>query len=233
MVDRTLRGKGLEERFSALGPWQSRFVVGGMQLGGHLDYSHDRRVPTFFRWFGAPRTILELSSFEGAHSVQLAAPATTERLLGLEGRQENVDRARLVAELLGRGNIEITRADLEAPQLSPYGTFDAVFCAGLLYHLQRPWLLLEETARVGERLFLDTHYWAGEGTKVEGRSGGWYEEGGQADPLSGLSSRSFWLTLPELLRALTEAGWAIRHMEHFARWGPGPRVWLGCVRSPT
>jgi hypothetical protein len=220
----------LSERFTALGPWQSRFVIDGLPLGGDLDYSEDQRVPTFFGWFGAPRTILELSSFEGAHSLQLAGPRTTERVLGLEGRDDNIARARFVVELLGRGNVEFAREDLETVELARHGPFEAAFCAGLIYHLQAPWRLIREIAGVTDRLFLDTHYWDGEESERDGFRGGWYDEGGRSDPLSGLGRRSFWLTLPELMRALTDAGWAIRHIMHFSEWGPGPRVWLGCVR---
>jgi SAM-dependent methyltransferase len=222
------------ERFEALAPWSTRFEIGGETFGGELDYSNDQRIPTFFRWFGAPRTILELSSFEGAHTLQLGAPETTERVVGLEGRPENVARSELVAELLGRGNLEFHEEDLETVDLARHGRFDAVFCAGLLYHLERPWRLVGEIARVSERFFLDTHYWSkpGDEVDVEGHRGGWYEEGGYADPLSGLSRRSFWLTLPALLEVLTGAGWAVHRVQDFPEWGPGPRIWLGCSRRP-
>ena len=131
-----------------------------------LDYTGDRRVAAFFDWLGAPRTILELSSFEGGHTLQLAAPATTERVLGIEGRPENVARARLATELLGRGNTEFAVDDLETVDLAQYGRFEAAFCAGLLYHLVRPWRLLEEIASVSDRLF----QWLIRATRSPGRS---------------------------------------------------------------
>jgi SAM-dependent methyltransferase len=220
----------IAERFAALGPWSTRFEIQGSTFGGELDYSRDRRTPRFFDWLGAPRTILELSSFEGAQTLQLGQPETTERVLGLEGRAENLARSQLVAELLGRGNLEFAHEDLETVDLARYGHFDAVFCGGLLYHLVAPWRLVNEVARVSPRFFLDTHYWTGEEVEVDGHQGGWYEEGGYTDPLSGLSRRSFWLTLPALLEILTAAGWAIQRFAHFAEWDNGPRVWFGCIR---
>ena len=220
----------IAERFAALGPWSTRFEIGGHTFGGELDYDDDDRVKAFFRWFREPHTILELSSFEGAHTLQLGAPGTTARVLGLEGRLENVERSRLVASLLGRGNVEFQQEDLETVDLTGYGRFDAVFCAGLLYHLQAPWRLVEEVARVSDHFFLDTHYWSSDEVEVDGHSGNWYDEGGYTDPLSGLGRRSFWLTLPALLRVLTNAGWAVHRIEHSFEWGPGPRVLLGCSK---
>lgn len=223
----------IADRFEALAPWRTRFAIDGEAYGGELDYSGDRRIATFFEWFGTPRTILELSSFEGGHTLQLAAPETTERVLGVEGRTENVDRARLVADLLGRGNTEFVVGDLETVDLAAYGRFDAVFCAGLLYHLVTPWRLLAEIARVSDRLFLDTHYWTKpEVVEVDRHAGGWYKEGGYDDPLSGLSGRSFWLTKPSLVEALADAGWSVRNEVDHPDWGggAGARVWLGCVR---
>ena len=224
------RGPEIAERFAALEPWATRFVIDGEAFGGELDYSDDRRVATFFHWFGAPRTILELSSFEGVHTLQLAAPETTERVLGLEVRDDNVARARLVAELLGRGNIEFAVEDLEHVDLSRYGRFDAVFCAGLLYHLVVPWRLLSEIGTVSDRLFLDTHYWPWPpAAEVDGYGGGWAEER-DGSPLSGRDRRSFWLTRSALHEALTNTGWAVRHLDEHPNWSHGPRLWLGCIR---
>jgi SAM-dependent methyltransferase len=181
----------IAERFAALGPWSTRFVVDGEAFGGALDYSDDRRVATFFHWFGVPRTILELSSFEGAHTLELAAPGTSENVFGLDGRADNVERARLVAELLGRGNIEFAVEDLEHAELARYGRFDAVFCAGLLYHLVSPWRLLAEIGTVSDRLFLDTHYWPWPPpAEVDGYLGGWAEERVESTPLASGSAAS-------------------------------------------
>ena len=222
----------IAERFEALAPWRTRFEIDGEVHGGELDYSGDRRVATFFDWFGTPRTIIELSSFEGGHTLQLAAPPATERVLGVEGRHENVARACLAADLLGRGNVEFAVDDLETVDLESYGRFEAAFCAGLLYHLVRPWRLLREIAGVSGRLFLDTHYWtSGDTVEIDGYRGGWFEEGGYDDPLSGLDQRSFWLTRPSLLRALTDSGWVVRHITDHPDWaGAGARLWVGCER---
>lgn len=132
----------LRRRFGALGPWFTQFEIDGVAFGGVNSYADDPRVGLFFDWIGQPARILELGCFEGGHSVRLASPPFVERLVGLEGRPENIARARLATQVLGRGNTEIRQVDLEEASLAQFGRFDAVFCAGLLYHLKRPWRLL-------------------------------------------------------------------------------------------
>lgn len=221
----------LAERFEALGPWFSRSTIDGEVFGGDHDYSDDWRVRMFFECFPGARSILELGSFEGAHSLQLAQPASVERLVGLEGRDDNIARAELVAELLGRGNTEFHLADVDTAALEPYGRFDAVFCAGLLYHLTRPWRLLGEIAKVSDRLLLDTHYSTAGEDVLEGHRGSFLAEGGYEDVLSGLSPRSFWLTLGGLIEVLTENGFAVTRLIDHADWnGAGPRVQLAAER---
>ncbi len=216
--------------FEDLGPWFTRFEVDGESFGGATSYDDDDRVDLFFRWIGQPASVLELSSFEGGHSVRLAAPPFVQRLVGLEGRSENIERARFAAELLGRGNIEFRRADLDNERLGRYGRFDAVFCAGLLYHLTRPWCLIEEIAKVTDRLFLDTHYSETEEVTQNGYVGSIYQEG--SDPLSGLSRSAFWMTLPCLTQTLNEVGFTIRHRDDKPDWwGDGPRIRLAAFKE--
>jgi hypothetical protein len=223
----------LREKFDAVGPWFTRYEIEGLTLGGANSYDDDRRVDLFFKWLSQPHTILELGSFEGAHSLQLAAPQFVERVVGLEGRPENIARGRLATALLGRGNIEFIQMDLDEPaMLSQFGRFDAVFCAGLFYHLARPWTLIENVAGVTDRFFLDTHYSLANEVRVEGYEGAYYDEGGYTDPLSGLSEASLWLTLPCIDETLQRSGFCIHHKETVADWaGAGPRVHLAAVKE--
>jgi SAM-dependent methyltransferase len=226
----------LRERFDAVGPWFTRYEIGDVGLGGDNSYDEDYRVGLFFEWLGEPRTILELSSFEGGHSLQLADPPFVEQVVGLEGRPENIERAKLAVELLGRGNTEFVQVDLDRESLSleQYGTFDAVFCAGLLYHLTHPWFLIEKVAEVTDRFFLDTHYSKRDDVRIGDYVGSRFKEGGYNDPLSGLSEASFWMTLPCLKETLEAVGFQIRHERIVPDWaGAGPRVHLAAVKGAS
>jgi SAM-dependent methyltransferase len=196
--------------FGLHAPWTTRFVIDGQVLGGAYDAAGDGRLQQFRTAFPDARRVLELGSLEGGHTYALAALPGIDRVLALEGRPANVERAQLVGRLSGAASssIELRVADLEQTDLTALGTFDAVFCVGLLYHLPRPWELLERIAQVSNRLFL----WTMHAVKpvpeearagYEGRS---YAEFGLADPLSGLSPISFWPTLDALVAMLADAG---------------------------
>jgi SAM-dependent methyltransferase len=225
--------EALRHRFEELGPWFTQFEVEGQQLGGANSYESDYRVDLFFQWMGEPKSILELSSFEGGHTVRLARPSHVTRVLGLEGRVENIARARLAMEVLGVDKVEFREVDLDTETLKQFGRFDAVFCAGLLYHLTEPWRLLAEIASVTDRLFLDTHYSATEEAQAGNWLGRWYDgEGGYGDVLSGLSPASFWMSLPSLVACLGEHGFNVRNRQIVDDWaGAGPRVHLAAIRD--
>ena len=224
----------IERAFAAAGPWQSRFVVDGQAYGGELRYQEDGRVAEFFEWVGTPASVLELGSLEGAHSVQLAAAPSVERLVCLEGREDNVRRARQAVEVLGLAQrVRVEQVDLEAADLLTFGTFDAAFCAGLLYHLSRPWLLLRELRRCVRTLFLDTHVSATGNIVLAGHRGGIYRELGLDDPFSGLRDFSFWPTADALEDMLAEAGFAIVRRRDWPDWPNGPRVHLLCEATGT
>ena len=78
-----------------------------------------------------PRRVLELGSLQGGCSVGLAGAACVEELVCVEVRAESVERAPLLLQLLWLGHkAKLHVADLEEDDLSGYGRFDGVFCAG-------------------------------------------------------------------------------------------------------
>jgi SAM-dependent methyltransferase len=199
----------LSEEFSRRGPWITRFTIDGQHYGGEYDAANDQaeRIAQFTGAFPSVRSVLELGSLEGGHTVTLAQLPGIERVVGVEVRAENLDRARFVVDTLGlQSKVDLVQADLETCDLGSLGSFDAVFCCGVLYHLQHPRRLLDEIARVTKRLFLSTHYAAEGAVFVDSYEGGWYTEGGLADPLSGLSPTSFWPTRDALRQMVSDAG---------------------------
>jgi len=202
--------EGFEERK----PWITKFNIDGREYGGNYDASNDVRIDQFFQHFPNVQTILELGSLEGGHAFRLAKHPTVKRVLGIEGRQANVDKARFVQELLGISNVEFTCVNLENADLLAFGQFDAVFCVGLLYHLPEPWRLIDQISQVSTNLFIWTHYAEKDRANetINGFRGLIYQEEGLTDPLSGLSPRSFWPTLQSLEDMLKVCGFTTIHV---------------------
>ena len=183
----------------------------------------------FRRCFPTARRILELGALEGGHTIGLARLPGVEYVLGVEGRAQNLARARLAQELYEVPNIEFVEANLEQNRLAEFGPFDVIYCSGLLYHLPEPWKLVKQFAAVAPGLFLWTHC-TGEvdaDRLVEGYKGKRYPEGGADEVLSGLSPDSFWPTLGSLCTMLTTHGFAeLRLFENDATHVNGPAVTL-------
>lgn len=192
-------------------PWVTRFDIRGRSYGGSVSFEQDGRIAEFCSAFPDARTILELGSLEGGQTFEIARRLPHVRILGIEGRQGNVDRARLVQSLLGIDRVEFMRANIEALPFEHLGHFDAVLCSGLLYHLPRPWLLLDGLARLTGQMYLSTHFAADADVDADqdGVAGHWYQEHGQADPMSGLSPRSFWLPLRTITSRLENGGFEV------------------------
>lgn len=219
----------LKAEFAMRGPWVTRFVVDGVESGGKFRALEDQRIAQFFESFPNVRTILELGSLEGGHTFALARHHGVARVLGIEARSANIGRARFAQGLLGIANAEFVEADLEKADLATFGKFDAIFCSGLLYHLPEPWTLIDQFSLVTPRVFIWTHYAAdaADNLTMNGFKGREYVEGGPDEPLSGVSPKSFWLTLDSLKKALTNAGYdAIQILHDDPKHCHGPAVTL-------
>jgi SAM-dependent methyltransferase len=221
-----LRDAVLRLKFRRRGPWVTRFQINGRSYGGRSDFD-DEAIREFTAAF-QPCRVLELGSLEGGHTIELARRGYS--VTAVEGRPENVRRARWVCRLLDLDPVILT-ANLEETPLREFGRFDVVFCSGLLYHLPRPWECIAQLPTVARGLYLSTHYTDHEETEVYGLSGRWYHELGRHDPLSGLSERSFWPTKTALLDLLRASGY--RHILLTRDWMQenGPR--LNLVASTT
>jgi SAM-dependent methyltransferase len=172
-----------------------------------------------------PPTVVDLGCLEGGYALEFALAGYD--VLGIEARPSNVERCEFVAEAFRLPNLRFVCDD--ARNVASYGPFDAVFCAGLLYHLDSPVAFLAELAKVTKRvLLLETHYATHEDkwdqfqlsklTVHEGKRGRWYKEWErdatpeEVETLSWSSvgnPSSFWLEKRNLLQAMLEAGFPI------------------------
>jgi hypothetical protein len=218
------RRRELEHEFHSVRPWITGFLLDNRTYGGNFRPPEKLRVQ-FAQAFPGVRTILELGSLEGGHTFALAALAGVEHVVAVEGRTENVERARVVQRALGVDNVTFVVGNLETMDMAPLGHFDAIFCTGLLYHLPCPWELLARLAAVSGRIYIWTQC-ADEpvdGHDAGGYAGRSYDEWGRWEPLSGLSPTSFWPTREELVRMISDAGFPVVHVfgeEQVPRRGP-------------
>jgi SAM-dependent methyltransferase len=122
-----------------------------------------------YPWFVSARRILEtvfpgdkkhlrladLGCLEGGYAVEFARMGF--QVLGIEVRDSNIAACNYVKERTRLPNLEFVKDD--AQNIGKYGTFDVVFCCGLLYHLDRPKQFLETLSSVTTKLMiLQTHF---------------------------------------------------------------------------
>jgi SAM-dependent methyltransferase len=222
----------LTAEFAKLAPWIFQFRIDGHDYGGAISAVGDVRVEQFFHFAPNAANILELGALEGAQTFILAERPGVKKVLALEGRAANLRKARFVQELLRVENAEFAQANLEETDLSSYGKFDAVFCCGLLYHLPKPWELIQRLPSLAPILFLWTVYAAENEAKglPNGMRGKIHIEGGSEEPLSGMSPTSTWLTLGSLITSLTRSGYGSVHVIHNdLTHANGPAVTIGAT----
>lgn len=201
----------LSDAFERHGPWVTGVKIGGQHYGKGLRH-HDPRLSQFYAVFpeASRGRILETGSLEGALTIELAKRAS--RVVGIEARPTSVERAEFLKALFSAENATFYTANLEEDDLTSYGTFDAIFCCGLLYHLPYPRRLMERMAAVSPNLYLDTHYAPNDDpewglVERDGLKGWVRQERGWSKPRSGVSETAFWPTLEELERLLSTSGY--------------------------
>jgi SAM-dependent methyltransferase len=190
-------------------------------------YGEDQRIKyiTYFLDLRGLRT-LELGPLEGHTSVLLEKMGVRENI-AIEARTENMRKCARIKEKYGLANTTFIQQNIEdlyngREQPNYSGKFDLVICLGVLYHVPNPAKALEWCCTQSNNLFLGTHY-VEEEDLWRYPAGGFAEEafqyrgevyramrcveGGQADPVSGMSPSSFWLYEADLLTMLRNCGY--------------------------
>ncbi len=99
--------------------------------------------------------VVDLGCLEGGYTVAFARAGY--QALGIEARETNVAKCRQVADQLNLPNLKFVQDDVK--NLADHGSFDVVFCCGLLYHLDNPQEFLDLVGTLTERmLIVHTHY---------------------------------------------------------------------------
>ncbi len=99
--------------------------------------------------------IADLGCLEGGYTVEFARLGL--QALGLDVRELNIEACRHVQSRVALPNLEFARDDVW--NIAAHGSFDAVFCCGLFYHLDKPREFLKLLSQVTKRLLiLQTHF---------------------------------------------------------------------------
>jgi SAM-dependent methyltransferase len=167
--------------------------------------------------------IADLGCLEGGFTVEFARMGMDA--LGLEVRQSNFRNCLHVKQHVDLPNLQFINDD--AWNLWRHGTFDVVFCCGLLYHIDRPVAFIRMLSRLCRKvLILNTHfatetanpnYCLSDITSHESVKGRWFLEydssdvelKGNLDMLKWASwsnDRSFWIQREHIFDVLKQTG---------------------------
>lgn len=171
--------------------------------------------------FGKLR-ILDLACLEGQYAIEFALHGA--EVVGIEGRESNVQKAIFAKNVLGLGNLSFYQDDVRNLSKQKYGEFDVVLCSGILYHLDAPdvFPFLESIHDVCRKfVIIDTHIASNPNVTVTYKNANYlgqtYRE---HDPQSSLNERlkanwasldnvsSFWFTKASLFNYLTRIGFS-------------------------
>jgi tRNA (mo5U34)-methyltransferase len=114
----------------------TRLQMVNMALEGHLTPERSGRL-----------SCLDVACHEGFFSIELAKRGVRQ-VLGIDVREESLQKARFVAQVLDIQNARFQQ--LNAEEISPEitGEADITLFLGLLYHLENPMMCLRRTAAV-------------------------------------------------------------------------------------
>jgi SAM-dependent methyltransferase len=169
----------------------------------------------------AGKRIVDLGCLEGGYAVSFAREGL--QTLGIDIRQSNIENCRYIKQQTNLPNLEFVCDDVR--NLENYGKFDAIFCCGILYHLDEPRKFLEQMSRACEQvLIVDTHVAAEQPNRMfsvskvtqhESMTGRWFaeiagEQGRQNDKWSSWdNAKSFWPMKRDLIEVLRWNGFSM------------------------
>lgn len=205
--------------------WVSRFELNGAVYGGPSDYTTTRismlNEPALHELVDfSGKTVLEPGPLEGGNTIMLQQRGA-KKIVAVEGHLENYIRCCVIKNLAGLDRATFYFDDAMNVTAEKYGSFDIAFIAGLLYHLDRPHLFLQQLANMTRQLVISTHFAddaspspdAEEQEISFGRAtyrGKLFCE--STGPNSGLQRFSFWPFKQDLLHMLQDAGYGQVHI---------------------
>lgn len=158
----------IRQGIEALGPWFYRFDFGaGLETTPAIPRSvvdiFDTRLQMLMSavdaHFGGRLPdieCLDIGCHEGFYSLAMARRGV-RGVLGVDAREENLRRARFVANAMGVNRIVYRRAQVETLAADLGRTFELTLFLGLLYHVEDPMRCLRQVAALtGELCVIET-----------------------------------------------------------------------------
>jgi ubiquinone/menaquinone biosynthesis C-methylase UbiE len=158
----------IQEQIQKLGPWFYEFDLGPLgrtpsSLPPEVQPIHTTRLEMVTRaveaHFGArlPQVrAIDVGCHEGYYSVAMARRGVSH-VLGVDVREESLNKARFVSSALGLNNVSWLQANCEDLSLERHGRFELTLFLGILYHLENPMLALRNISRMtGELCVIET-----------------------------------------------------------------------------
>ena len=166
--------------------------------------------------------VLDLACLEGHYALEFAKHGA--EVIGIEGRQDSVEKCNFAKEALGLDRAKFVQGDVRNLSVQEYGQFDIVICSGLLYHLPAgdAWTLLKSIyAACKGVMLLDTFISLSgrteldlDGMHVHGHVYGEHDPNASAEEKAKLmwasldNNTSFWFTEPSLVNLIARVGFS-------------------------
>ncbi len=225
--------KSLADRHGA---WFTQHVIDGVAYGGQENYLQDDRFFDFLELGRPYGDILEIGCYEGGLTARLAGLAGVRSVVAIDGRDYNVEKTSAAVAARRLSNVTVRLCDInDAVAVRSLGSFNQIYCTGVLYHLKDPWNFLVSARHLSRHIYISTHYSVAARVVHNGYRGHFFRESGYKDPLSGLQDVSFWPILGDLVRMLDDTGWTIQTLRNYpshralAHTTPLPLVNMQCV----
>jgi len=227
MIDEFHEEPTIDEIRERYGDWTAMSIHLGNGRYTKAPEGPDRRLRRFVQTVadlaGKPiesLRVLDLACLEGHYAVEFALQGAS--VVGIEGRQSNLQRALFAAHTLSLENVTFHLDDVRNLSAQRYGHFDVVLCAGIFYHLDAPDLFdfarrIHEVCdrmavfetfvslRPSETFEHEGHIYKGL-YYVEHDPNASSQERSKNFWASLENSRSVWLTRPSLLNLLSHCG---------------------------
>ncbi len=150
----------IEREVLRLAPWYYQFDLHGVRTDTTLPgdrYGHRTISPQWGEGIVEGKTVLDVGCNEGYRSF-VSLDNGAARTVGFDCRLVNIEKAQLVARILGYERAEFHVNTIDA---WPIDYYDVVFLCGVLYHLPEPWQAIERYCAMSPETILVTSVLSG------------------------------------------------------------------------